>query len=87
MDVNPNVDSVGESLSLLLGFQGSQCEIDVDACEMFGNDTVCLNGATCLDSEVELEFSCLCVAGFTGECFLSASFTVRFCYCFINTKT
>ena len=48
------------------GYEGSQCEVNVDACNMFGNDTVCLNGATCVDSDVGLDWSCLCVAGFTG---------------------
>ena len=51
----------------LIGYNGTRCEINIDACSVNQSTPPCRNGATCVDSDVGLEFTCLCPAGFTGK--------------------
>lgn len=47
--------------SCLLGFEGEQCQINIDEC--IGN--TCTNGATCVD-EIN-QYTCSCMPGYTGQ--------------------
>ena len=45
------------------GYQGQQCQTDIDECELF--NVVCQNGGRCQD--LRNNFTCSCRAGFAGK--------------------
>ncbi|GFR99356.1 neurogenic locus notch homolog protein 1-like [Elysia marginata] len=47
------------------GYEGSQCQREIDECLIVPPDQSCQNGGTCLDQF--LGISCLCLPGFTGQ--------------------
>ncbi|GFO38964.1 fibropellin-1 [Plakobranchus ocellatus] len=47
------------------GYEGSQCQREIDECLTFPVDQLCQNGGTCVDEF--LGISCLCPQGFSGD--------------------
>ncbi|CAB3403309.1 unnamed protein product [Caenorhabditis bovis] len=46
------------------GFDGDRCEIDVDICETFGEETLCPHNGRCID--LPDDWACECARGFSG---------------------
>ncbi|XP_059176661.1 uncharacterized protein LOC131956252, partial [Physella acuta] len=60
---NDPTRDAGYLCECLPGYEGAQCQHDIDECQKGGAQT-CLNGATCVDGF--LNTTCICAPGFTG---------------------
>ncbi len=61
------MDGNGYVCQCFTGFTGTQCESNINWCQasnIFGNQPICLNNATCINQLNQ--YTCSCLAGYTG---------------------